>query len=268
MSAKQAPSRAQSRSTGATKNSGPVTISFDVGGTGIKAEALGPKGKPLAERVRVSTPYPLSPTRLLDVFRELAAQSPSFDRISVGFPGVVRQGLVISAPHFVRTEGDETPLSDELVSAWDHFDLARETEKKLGRPTRVGNDAEVQGMAVVKGRGLEVAITLGTGFGTAVFSDGELAVHLELSQHPCHKGKTYNEYIGDLARRRVGDARWNRRVRRVVDQVRALLFFDHLYVGGGNSARLEGDLDDDVSLVDNSAGVLGGIKLWESSPRS
>ncbi len=242
----------------------PVTLSFDVGGTGVKAEALDAKGRPLDDRLRVPTPYPLPPTRLLEIFKQLADQAPRFDRVSVGFPGVVRAGIVISAPHFVRVGGEGTPLSRELEAAWDHFDLARGAQTALGQPVRVGNDAEVQGMAVIQGRGLEVVITLGTAFGSAVFNEGRLAVHLELAHHPCHNGKTYSEYVGEAARSRIGDTRWNRRVRRTIELVRALLFFDHLYVGGGNASHVKGDLDPDVSLVDNAAGVLGGIKLWEA----
>jgi polyphosphate glucokinase len=111
-------------------------------------------------------------------------------------------------------------------------------------------------------------VTLGTAFGIAIFQDGKLAVHLELAHHPCHNGKTYSEYVGEAARRKVGDKRWNRRVLRAVELVRALLFFDRLYVGGGNSAHVTIPLGDDVTLVDNSAGLLGGIKLWAPNARS
>jgi polyphosphate glucokinase len=243
-----------------------VTLSIDVGGTGIKADFLDAAGKPLGEPVRVPTHYPLDPPGLIEVFKKLAAARTGFDRVSVGFPGVVRSGIVLSAPHFIREGGEGTPVSPELERAWGRFDLAKSTARALGRPTRVGNDAEVQGMAVIKGKGLEVVVTLGTAFGSAIFQDGKLAVHLELAHHPCHKGKTYSEYVGEAARRKVGNKRWNRRVLRAVGLVRALLLFDHLYVGGGNSPRIKIPLGEDVSLVSNSAGLLGGIKLWESVP--
>jgi polyphosphate glucokinase len=245
------------------RRTGPITLSIDVGGTGIKAELLDAVGKPLKQSVRVHTEYPLSPSGILDVFKKLAGESPGFGRVSIGFPGVVRGGLILSAPHFVRQGGDGTPISTRLEKAWDHFDLAGQAALALGKPTRVGNDAEVQGMAVVKGKGLEVVVTLGTAFGSAVFQDGKLGVHLELAHHPCHNGKTYSEYVGEAAREKVGDVRWNRRVLRSVELVRALLFFDHLFVGGGNSSRVKIPLGDDVTLVDNSAGLLGGIRLWE-----
>lgn len=244
-----------------------VTLTIDVGGTGIKAEVVDAAGRALAESVRVKTEYPLSPLDLIQVFKKLAAAGPGFDRTSVGFPGVVRSGVILSAPHFVREGGEGTPISPPLERAWDHFNLARSTTRALRKPARVGNDAEVQGMAVIKGKGLEVVVTLGTALGSAIFQDGKLAVHLELAHHPFRKGQTYSEYVGEAARQKVGEKRWNRRVLRVVDTVRALLFFDHLYVGGGNSTHVKIPLGDDVTLVDNSAGLLGGIRLWDSNGR-
>lgn len=241
----------------------PITLSLDVGGTGIKGDTLDPKGTPTAARVRIPTPYPLSPPDLLEVFAKIAQERPNFDRVSVGFPGVVRGGEILTAPHFVRAGGDGTPEVPELVKEWDHFKLAESTAARLGRPTRVGNDAEVQGMAVVAGKGLEVVLTLGTGVGSAVFEDGRLAPHLELAHHPIHKKKTYNEYLGDEERDRIGEKRWNRRVLAMIEIVRTLFLFDHLYIGGGNSAHVKGELPADVSIVDNDAGILGGIRLWD-----
>lgn len=246
----------------------PVTLALDVGGTGIKGDALDPRGKPLAERVRVPTPYPLAPERLVAIFGELAARLPHFDRVAVGFPGVVRDGRILSAPHYVRAQGDDSPVDPELERRWLGFDLAGATATALGRPTRVGNDADVQGLAVVTGKGLEVVLTLGTGLGSAVFQDGVLGPHLELAHHPLRKGLTYNQYVGEEALRKIGKKRWNRRVARMVEVVHALLFFDHLYLGGGNSSRVEADLGPNVSLVDNQAGILGGIRLWDQPMKS
>ncbi len=241
----------------------PVTLALDVGGTGIKGDALDRLGKALADRVRVPTPYPLTPEKLLDIFRQIASQLPPVDRVAVGFPGVVRKGKVLSAPHFVRPKGDDSPIDPELERSWVGFDLAQETAEALGHETRVGNDADVQGLAVVAGKGLEVVLTLGTGLGSAVFQDGVLGPHLELAHHPLRRGLTYNEYVGDEALRKLGKRRWNKRVAKMVDTVRQLLFFDHLYIGGGNSAHVKAGLGEDVTLVDNQAGILGGIRLFD-----
>jgi polyphosphate glucokinase len=117
----------------------------------------------------------------------------------------------------------------------------------------------------VSGTGLEFIITLGTGFGTGLFYQGQLMPHLEIAHQPFRKGETYNDQLGEAARKEIGEERWNKRVHKAIVNLRALLFFDHLYMGGGNSRRVNrAQLDDDVTIVDNTAGILGGIKLWEA----
>jgi polyphosphate glucokinase len=243
---------------------GPLTLAIDIGGTGLKASVLDAEGAMGADRVIVKTTYPCSPTKLVDDLSALVAPLPPADRVSAGFPGMIRKGRVLSAPHFVTEAGPGTKVDDALVAEWDHFDLAGALKKRLEKPTRVANDADLQGAAVVSGKGLELVITLGTGVGTALFYDGRLLPHLEFAHTPFRKGETYNEQLGDATRKEVGNGRWNKRVRRAVDTLRALSFFDHCYIGGGNAKHLTGDLATDVSTVDNTAGILGGIKLWGS----
>jgi polyphosphate glucokinase len=214
------------------------------------------------DRVRILTPYPLSPQKLVTVLEDLIKSLPPFDRISVGFPGMVRHGRILSAPHFVSPDGPGGTPVPKLVSAWAGFDLESDLAGITGKPTKVANDADLQGAAVVTGKGFEAVLTLGTGLGTAFFLDGRLLPHFEFSHAPFRKG-TYNEELGDAARRAIGNKKWQRRVMDAVDTFRALTFFDHCFIGGGNSARLTGDLPEDVSIVDNSAGIRGGIKLWE-----
>jgi polyphosphate glucokinase len=248
----------------ATTPEGPLTLAIDIGGTGLKASVLDAHGAMVADRVVVKTTYPCSPTGLVDDLVALVAPLPPADRVSAGFPGMVRKGLVLSAPHFQTEDGPGTKVDEALVKQWDHFDLAGALKKRLGKPTKVANDADIQGAAVVDGKGLEFVITLGTGVGTAMFYDGRLLPHLEFAHHPFRKGETYNEQLGDLTRKEVGNTRWNKRVRKAVDTLRCLAFFDHCYIGGGNAKHLTGDLPPDVSTVDNTAGILGGIKLWGS----
>ena len=243
---------------------GPMTLAIDIGGTGLKASVLDAQGAMVADRVLVKTSYPCPPEKLVDDLTALVAPLPPADRVSAGFPGMMRKGRVLSAPHFVTEAGPGTKVDDALVAQWDHFDLAGALRKRLGKPTKVANDADLQGAAVVEGKGLELVITLGTGVGTALFYDGRLLPHLEFAHHPFRKGETYTEQLGDATRKEVGNGRWNKRVRRAIDTLRALTFFDHCYIGGGNSKHLTGDLAGDVSTVDNTAGILGGIKLWGS----
>jgi polyphosphate glucokinase len=231
---------------------GPRTLAIDVGGTGIKASVLDSTGRMMVKRVRVATPYPCRPESLLLATADLTAPLPPFDRISIGFPGVIRAGRVITAPHFD-------------MEAWRGCPLEEAVSRDFGKPARLLNDAEVQGLGVVAGRGLEVVLTLGTGVGSAMFSNGKLAPHLELAQHPIHKGKTYNDYIGNEARLAHSTKKWNRRVLNMIDIVYSLLHYDVLYVGGGNPANIVVDLPDNVRVVSNDAGITGGIRLWDKN---
>jgi polyphosphate glucokinase len=246
----------------------PLTIAIDVGGTGLKADVLDKDGNPVADRVRVPTRYPMSPDVLVSTLTTLVAKLPAADRVSCGFPGMVRGGHVLSAPHFVGEAGPGSKADPKLLEGWSDFDLAGALEKSIGKPTRVANDADVQGLAVVQGTGYEVVITLGTGFGTAFFMDGNLMPHMEFSHLEFRKGETFNEQIGEAARKKAGDERWNKRVRKAIAYLDALTFFDHLYIGGGNGGRVNrrdvGEILERITVVDNKAGILGGIKLWDA----
>ena len=230
--------------------SAPHTLSIDIGGTHIKASVLDPSGNELAKHVEVPTPHPAPPDVVLLLLDRLSQSLPAFDRISVGFPGVVRNGRIITAPNLGTAD-------------WHEFRLASKLERRWGKKARVLNDAEVQGLGVIQGQGLECVLTLGTGFGSALYRDGELMPHLELGQHPIWKSKTYDQYLGAAALREKGVDKWNRRVRRMLDIVRILLNYDRLYLGGGNAARINFELPPDVSIVSNEAGITGGVKLWE-----
>ncbi len=235
--------------TSAFRN-GPRTLAIDVGGTGLKASVLDRAGKMLVDRVRVATPYPCPPKVLLRTLVALVAPLLGFDRISVGFPGVVRDGRTLTAPHF----GDRP---------WRNFPLAATLSKRFGKPVRLLNDAEVQGFGIVKGRGLEVVLTLGTGAGTAVFRDGLLMPHLELAQHPIHDNQSYNDYIGSKALRREGAKKWSHRVRKTIKILNSLLHYDVLYLGGGNGDKVINP-PRDVRIASKHAGITGGIRLWDA----
>lgn len=249
----------------------PHTLAIDIGGTGLKASVLDAKGSMVAERVRVATTYPMPPDGdggMVGTLAKLVAKLPKADRASAGFPGMVRGGHVLSAPHFVTKAGPGTPVDAELAKAWSGFDLAGGLAKALEMPTRVANDADVQGLAVIAGNGLELVITLGTGFGTGLFMNGQLMPHLEIAHQPFRKGETYNEQLGERTRKVVGEGRWNRRVKKAIETLDAMFFFDRLYIGGGNARRVSRDelgvLLERVEIVDNSAGILGGIRLWDA----
>ena len=241
----------------------PFTLAVDIGGTGIKASVLDAKGAMVADRVKIPTPYPLPPDKLVASLKKLVAPLPAAERASVGFPGMVRGGVVLSAPHFTTVSGPGSDVDHHLVEQWERFDLAAALTQEFGMPTKAANDADIQGAAVVRGEGLELVITLGTGFGTGLFYNGELLPHLEIAHQPFRKGEDYDEQLGEVTRKEIGETRWNKRVMKAIDNMRALTMFDHLYIGGGNSRRvLRRHLPDDVTVVDNTAGILGGFRLW------
>jgi polyphosphate glucokinase len=241
----------------------PTTLGIDIGGTGLKASVLDADGRRIVDRVRAKTPYPCPPRVLIRALDQLTYQLPSWDRVSVGFPGFVRAGRVLNAPNLSKKAGPGTARSRKLAEAWAGFPLAAELERRLGKPTRIANDADMHGLAVISGEGLELVITLGTGLGTAVFLDGSPTPHLELALMPFRGRGTFQDQLGNATRRRIGNRRWSKRVLQAVEMFDALLHIDRLYVGGGNAKKLKVDLGHRVEIVDNAAGILGGIKLWQ-----
>ncbi len=226
----------------------PRTLAVDIGGTGIKTIVLDAAGKPVTERVRVDTPRPATPRGVIAAIVGLARKQGAFDRVSVGFPGVVRKGV--------------TETAWNLGKSWIGFDLDKALTKALGKPVRCCNDADVQGLGVVKGKGVEVVITLGTGFGSSLFLDGRLVPNMQLAHHAGWKEKTYEDELGNAALKKAGKKKWNRRVLRAIRSLESLFNYDTLYIGGGNAAKIRIELPARVKIVSNVAGLLGGIALW------
>ncbi len=224
-------------------------LAVDIGGTHLKASVLGPDGRLLVEPVRVDSPAEAAPAAFAAVLAGMARGLPAFDAVALGFPGVVRDGTVRTAPLF-------------RDPSWAGYGLCDEVQRLTGRPCRMANDADVHGFAVVEGRGLEMVVTLGTGFGSSLYEHGRLCPHLELAHHPFLGGRTYNECVGEAARRACGNEEWLQRVHEAIRVLRVLTCFDLLHVGGGNARLLTGPLPADVRVVDNVAGILGGAWLW------
>jgi polyphosphate glucokinase len=225
-------------------------LSIDIGGTGLKAAVLNPDGDLISDHVRVPTPHPCPPDLLVKTLKELVVPLKSYDCVAIGFPGVVRGPRVLTAPHLGT--GD-----------YAGFDLAGRISKALGgKPARLVNDADMQGFAVVKGKGLEMVITLGTGFGSALFRDGELMPHMEIAHMPAHDKKTFDEYLGEKERKKIGNKQWNKRVAKMLPYLFILLHYDRLYIGGGNAKHIKFDLPKGARTIPNIAGIKGGAGLW------
>lgn len=225
-------------------------LSIDIGGSSVKATILDSKGDLTMDYEKIATPKPANPDNLVKAIKTLVKNYPPYDRVSVGFPGYVRNGIVKTAPN----------LGTDF---WADVDFRKRLTQELGQDTQVVNDADMQGLGVVKGKGLEMVITLGTGFGTALLMDGHLLPHLEVSHHPVSKGRDYDEYIGDRALDEIGEKKWNRRIRKVFQILKTVFNYDYLYIGGGNSDLLDFKLDKNMKIVTNADGIKGGARLWQ-----
>jgi polyphosphate glucokinase len=224
-------------------------LCIDIGGTGLKAAVIGPDGRFLVERVRVKTPKHRKPKQIVPLLVDLVKPLGKFDHVTIGFPGVVKHGKVHSAPAYGSKD-------------WAGFPLAAEMRKRLKKPVKLLNDADVQGLAVIQGKGLELVCTLGTGFGTAWFRDGELMPHMDLAHLTLEKKNDFDRLLGDATRRKIGSHHWSKRMKKMITVLETVFNYDHLYLGGGNSRCVKFKLPKNVTVVNNDAGMEGGAFAW------
>ena len=225
------------------------TLAVDIGGSGIKVMVLDTAGNPLSDRQRLKTPHPAKPKDVIDTILTLAKQQ-EFDRVSVGFPGVVQHGIIKTAVN--------------LDSDWLQYDLATGLTQLLSKPVKVANDADIQGFGAISGTGVELVLTLGTGFGSALFVEGKLVPNLEMGHHPFRKGETYEEQLGRAALEKEGKKKWNNRLAKAIANLDRLFNYDFLYIGGGETKNINFDLPSNAKIIPNVSGLIGGIKLWTS----
>ncbi len=225
-----------------------LTLAVDIGGSGTKIIILDSDGNPISDRKRLKTPQPATPKAVIKTIMSLA-EGETFDRVAVGFPGVVHSGVTTTAVN--------------LDSSWVGFDLATTLSDKLGKPVKVANDADIQGYGAISGKGVELVITLGTGFGSALFVAGKLVPNLEMGHHPFRKKDTYEEQLGRAALEKEGKKEWNHRLQKAISNLEKLFNYDLLYIGGGEAKKIEFSLPDNARVVPNVAGLLGGIRLFD-----
>lgn len=226
-------------------------LSIDIGGTSIKACILTPGGELLSEYKKTRTPEDATPEAVVDGIKTLVAElEHPFSKISIGFPGYVKSGIVQSAPNLAKNK-------------WTNVDLAQQVSNLFDKPVRLINDADQQALGVVSGKGFEIVFTVGTGFGTALVFDGDLLPHLELSHLPITKSKDYDDYIGNKAFEKAGKKVWNERLQRIIEIYKTVFNYDTLYIGGGNAKEINFEPDHNIVIVSNRDGIKGGAKLWD-----
>ncbi|MEY4966679.1 MAG: hypothetical protein RL274_2262 [Pseudomonadota bacterium] len=222
---------------------------IDIGASGLKAAIIAPNGKFLMKRVRVKTPVQRTPAKVVPLLLALVKPLRKFDHVTIGFPGMVKAGKVVTAPNMGTRD-------------WAGYPLAAVMRKKLKKPVKLLNDADVQGLAVITGKGLELVCTLGTGFGSAWFRDGTLMPHMDLAHLTLNRKNDFDVLVGDKTRRKIGGQRWNKRIKKLIAVLDTVFNYDHLYLGGGNSRLVDFKLPRNVTIVDNDAGMEGGAFAW------
>lgn len=224
-------------------------LTIDIGGTGVKAGLLDKDGQFLSPARRCPTPK-ASPQQMLEAIATLIHDVGDFDAISVGFPGSIKNHIILTAPNL-------------NTQTWRGTDFVALLEEKFQRPAKLVNDATLHGLGIIAGHGLEVVLTLGTGMGFALFVDGTPAPQIELGRHTAGEEPSYDAFVGNAALEKLGEAAWKARVREAISRIAALVNFDTLYLGGGNARHFtETELPPDVKLAQNQAGLTGGVKLW------
>ena len=217
-------------------------LAIDVGGTHVKTRISGSR-----ETREFESGPTMTPRRMVARVRELAADM-KYDVVSIGYPGVVVHGKIVTEPH-------------NLGRGWVGFNF----RKAFGRPTQVMNDAAMQAIGSYEG-GRMLFLGLGTGLGSALVVDGTVAP-MELAHLPYKRGRTYEDYVGDRGRRRLGAKKWRRTVADVVEQLSKALEADYVVLGGGNAKKLK-KLPKNARLGSNEFAFLGGFRVWSTpAPR-
>ena len=229
-----------------------TTLAVDIGGSSIKALVLNDQGAPVTETLSQPTPSPAAPDSVFALIRDMADTLPPHQRVSVGFPGIVKKGVAQNAPN----------LGDEL---WRGVQLNERLTQLLQHPARAVNDADLQGLGVARGEGVELVLTLGTGMGSALFADGVLVPNLELGHHPLRDGQTYEDLVRDSELKRIGPVEWTARVLSAIEQLEPIFNYDTLHLGGGNTRHLQAELPDRARVFSLAEAMAGALKLWDGA---
>lgn len=244
----------------------PFTVCVDVGATSLRAGVVDARGELVGERVKLKTSWPMTPARLIEEVARLVVRLPRGDRLALGFPGPVVDGVVVRGANLERSGGPGTERTTPLRDAWAGFELQRRLAATFELDARVSNDADVAALACSTGKGLELTVTLGSGLGSGLTLDGVLMPHLELSELRWSRHETFDDVLGEHARKRDGESRWHPRVIGALQVLSDVVGFDHLHLTGGNAPRVHRDdlgrLAEITTVSSSRTGILGGVLLF------
>lgn len=211
---------------------------IDIGGSHIKFR-LGARGR---IRKFVSGPG-MTAADMTRKVRRLCRELP-YEAVSIGYPGLVLRGRIAAEPF-------------NLGPGWVGYDF----DKAFGRPVRVINDATMQALGSYEG-GRMLFLGLGTGLGATLIADGAVEP-MEIGHMPYKRDRTFEDYVGERGRKRLGNKKWRKAVSEVITRLKEVLEVDYVVLGGGNAARLK-ELPEGVRLGDNLNAFKGGLHLWRA----
>lgn len=237
MPSRSRPKRSRPKRPAAAKPPDPAHILvIDVGGSHIKFR-MGARGP---VRRFVSGPD-MTAAEMARQVCKLAGRLP-YEAVAIGYPGLVLRGRIAAEPF-------------NLGQGWVGYDF----EKTFGRPVRVINDATMQALGSYEG-GRMLFLGLGTGLGATLILDGTVEP-MEIGHMPYKRGRTFEDYIGERGRERLGKKKWRKAVAEVVARLKEVLEVDYVVLGGGNVVHLK-ELPEGARLGDNLNAFRGGLHLW------
>ena len=212
----------------------------DIGGSSVKLMIS------RKETRKFDSGMKLSPKQLVSQIRK-HTDDWKFDALSIGFPSVIRNQRIVKEPK-------------HLAPGWTDCDLG----KSLGKPTRLLNDAAMQALGSYRG-GRMLFLGLGTGLGSALVWDRNL-LPLELGDLP-YEGSRIEKVLGKVGFERLGKRKWKREVLFCVKQLKLSFIADYVVVGGGLVKEFD-SLPKGMEPGDNKNVYLGGVRLWETDPKT
>jgi polyphosphate glucokinase len=240
-------------------------LAVDIGATTIKFGLVGVDGDLVDAVVRLPTPYPCSPARLVEYVTERITAS-GCTRVGIGFPGALVDGLVIEPGNLSRPEGFTSPIDQSLHNEWLQTDLQSAFRNASKQDIRVVNDATLAALGCSDGHGRELVITLGTGFGIALVVEGLHIGIRDVGDETFVDDRSYDQVLGDYARSQDEDL-WRTLLVQAVVAFAQEFSAETVHLGGGNARRVDltsfADRDFRVSLSNNDATLRGVVKLFE-----
>lgn len=233
-------------------------LGVDIGGSGIKGAIVDTQtGELLTERHRIATPQPATPEAVADTLKTLVEHFAWQGPIGCGFPATVVHGIAKTASN--------------IDKSWININAAELFSTKTNCPCFVVNDADAAGMAEFSfgagkdKKGVVILITIGTGLGTAVFTNGQLLPNTELG-HIMLEGMVAEHYTADSTRKNedLSWSKWGKRFNQYLQRLEFLLSPDCFILGGGASKKMDKFIEQLETSADvipaqslNQAGIIG-----------